>query len=226
MKGNVLKTRARELDLRHRPIYTIGEAARYLGIPVSTLRFWFGGNQYYEPVIDRPDPSDPRISFTNLVEAHILAALRSKHEVNVPAVRRATEFAREEFNIDHILIHPEIQHAAGSLFIERYGELINLSRSGQLAMKKILEKVLKRIEYDDKGPIRVFPIVSENIDGPRIIAIDPRFAFGRPMIVDRGISTTSIAQRFNTGESIRELAEDYDLEDTEVEEALEYEPAA
>ena len=56
--------------------------------------------------------------------------------------------------------------------------------------------------------------------------IDPQVAFGRPFIARRGISTAAIVDRVNTGESYNEIAADYGLDPTEVEEALFCEQAA
>ena len=64
-------------DPRDLPAYNLGEAARYLGVSVSTLRSWFAGQQYdyqgetreFLPVI-KPATSGPiGLSFSNLVEA-------------------------------------------------------------------------------------------------------------------------------------------------------------
>ena len=56
--------------------------------------------------------------------------------------------------------------------------------------------------------------------------MDPRVAFGRPIIARRGISTAAIVDRVNAGESEEEIAEDYGLEAEEVKEALIYDQAA
>jgi len=55
------------------------------------------------------------------------------------------------------------------------------------------------------------------------VAIDPRVAFGRPIVERRGIKTAMIAERFDVGESVRSIATDYDLEIPDVEEAIRYE---
>jgi uncharacterized protein (DUF433 family) len=45
-------------------------------------------------------------------------------------------------------------------------------------------------------------------------------------VLHAGVSTTAIAGRIDAGESIAELAEDYDLKPQEIEEAVLYERAA
>ncbi len=110
------------------------------------------------------------------------------------------------------------------MFLEKYGEFVNLNRSGQIAIAKFLEEHLNRIELDDMNlPIRLYPFET---DTNKIIAIDPRIAFGRPIIASRGISTAAIVDRINAGESEKEVAKDYGLKMAEVEEAIVYEQAA
>ena len=58
---------------------------------------------------------------------------------------------------------------------------------------------------------------------PKNIAIDPLIAFGRPTITGTGIATNVIAGRFGAGEKVEELAKDYELTETQIDEALEYE---
>jgi uncharacterized protein (DUF433 family) len=58
------------------------------------------------------------------------------------------------------------------------------------------------------------------------IAIDPKIAFGRPVMVRMGISTGTIAERIDAGESVSELAADYSLSPEEIEQAVLYERAA
>jgi len=63
-------------------------------------------------------------------------------------------------------------------------------------------------------------------NSPRLVTIDPVIAFGRPVLERRGIKTSVIAERFLVGETIVEIAADYDLEAFEVEEAIRYEALA
>ena len=222
-------------DPRDLSIYTATEAAKYLRIPVATLRSWVKGRQYprgkshayFEPIIQRPDASSAQLSFNNLVEAHILRALRHKHQIKMENVRLALEYAQREYSITRLLLRSDLMRSnAGELFLERYGKLINRSRGGQLAMKAILENYLERVEWEKTNlPARLFPFSSERTDR-KIIVIDPFISFGRPVINSRKISTSVIADRVDAGESVESVADDYGLEEPEIMEALVYEKAA
>jgi uncharacterized protein (DUF433 family) len=218
------------------PAYTLAEAARYLKLPQATLRSWSVGRGYptasgtgrFQPLIRPAQSRPPVLSFSNLIEAHVLRALRTDHGVSVKDLRAALRYAEERLGIERLLLRRELCTEGGSLFLERYGQLISLSASGQLAMRKLLEEHLKRVEWDASSlPIRLYPFPSfEGIGSDRPIAIDPRIAFGRPVLVRKGISTHVIAERIDAGETVPDLAADYELTPVEIEEAVLYERAA
>jgi uncharacterized protein (DUF433 family) len=108
------------------------------------------------------------------------------------------------------------------MFIERYGQLIDIGQAGQLAMHAVLEIYLRRIERDAIGlAVRLYPFTSPNhTETSRSIVIDPTIAFGRPVLARRGIPTVVIAQRYKAGESMDSLVKDYGCEQVEIEEAI------
>ncbi|MBI5441113.1 MAG: DUF433 domain-containing protein [Deltaproteobacteria bacterium] len=58
------------------------------------------------------------------------------------------------------------------------------------------------------------------------VTVDPRVAFGRPVITGTGISTAVIAIFVRAGDRIEAIAEDYDLSPEQVEAAVTFEEAA
>jgi uncharacterized protein (DUF433 family) len=64
------------------------------------------------------------------------------------------------------------------------------------------------------------------VDQPRTVMIDPRIAFGRPVLSGTGIPTAVLADRYKAGESMGELASDYDCARELIEEAIRCELAA
>jgi len=214
------------------PIYNFSEASRYLKIANATLRSWILGRDYpkgktsafFEPLIELPETESRLLSFNNLVEAYVLRSLRHKHMVSMKDVRTALEYAFSDFNIKRLLLNQELRTAAGELFIERYGELINLSRSGQLALKMAFENHLQRIEWKNELPARIYPFI--DADSEKIIAIDPSIQFGRPILIKKCILTSIIVDRIDAGESPEYIAKDYDINPSDVELAIRYEQAA
>ena len=226
--------RNQNFDLRDQPAYALAEASRYLKLPAATLRSWVVGRPYPKadgighsrPLIHPPRKQPLLLTFWNLIEAHVLRSLRTEHGVSIKAVRQALTYAERSEQIERLLLRKDLRTNAGKLFLEKYGELIDLSASGQLAMRKLFEEHLKRVEWDEwRFPMRLYPFVSGGADR-RPIAIDPQIAFGRPVVLRVGVSTGIITERIDAGETIADLAGDYDLSLAEVEEAILYERAA
>ena len=53
-----------------------------------------------------------------------------------------------------------------------------------------------------------------------MVVIDPRLSAGRPVIAGTGLTTQIVAERYKAGESIGELARDYERGNEEIEEAI------
>jgi uncharacterized protein (DUF433 family) len=211
-------------DVREFPRYSISEAALYARIPATTLHAWTRGQSYttargrhraFLPLIELVDQENKLLSFYNLVEAHVL---RSTTEAGVPLrnVRKALEFIQEKIPGRHPLLTLDFEVSGKDMFIRHLGQTINATKHGQLVMRRILDKYLKRIHRDDLGlPIQIFPMHS------RRLAIDPLFASGKPIVKDRGITASVLWARRQSGEKIPEIAKDYGLTTIEVKEAIE-----
>jgi uncharacterized protein (DUF433 family) len=220
----------RKNDLRELPTYGIPEVVHYLQIPDITLRSWVVGRPYptekgtrfFEPLITPPDPNQSLISFMNVVEIHVLDAIRRHHKIQLANIRQALRYIRRHFPSPHPLADQEFETDGLDLFIQKYGQLINISQSGQLAMRTLLEVHLQRIERDPQGlAVRLYPFTRKRQpDEPRLVVIDPYVSFGRPVLTSSGIATVVIAERYKAGESVDELADDYGRERLEIEEAI------
>lgn len=212
------------------PAYTVREAAHYLTIPFATVRSWTAGRSYptqsgkriFRLLLILPRMSPPILSFTNLVETHVLDAIRREHQIPLDKIRLAIRYLRDEFGSEHPLADHRLETDGLDLFIREYGRLINITKSGQLAIREVLEGYLRRVERDSKGtPIRLYPFTRKRvIDEPRSVVIDPAISFGRPVLVGTGVQTSAIAERYKAGESIPQLAGDYGRSPDEVEEAI------
>ena len=220
------------VDPREAPRYSLVEAAHYLRLPAATLSSWIRGRSYpvtrgerrSAPLIVRPLDADTRLSFSNLIEAFVLRALREAYRIEMGSVRNALAHAEKKYGVKRLLLSKELRAAPGQLFLDRYSDLIELSTAGQHAMRDVLEPYLERIEYGGGLALKLYPVVRRaGVGGPKTVAIDPRVAFGRPIVERRGIKTAMIAERFDVGESVRSIATDYDLEIPDVEEAIRYE---
>src|SRR5271157_4742737 len=101
--------------------YTLAEAARYTRLPAATLRAWVLGRLYptnegggqvpplIRPALRRP----PLLSFSNLIEAHVLRSLRTENGVSVKALRSALAYSQKTLGIERLLLRPELRADPG-----------------------------------------------------------------------------------------------------------------
>jgi uncharacterized protein (DUF433 family) len=215
------------------PVYSIGEAAHYLSIPVNTVRSWVAGRSFparggrkRSPALVAPaDPASHSLSFINLLELHVLAAIRRHHEIEMPKVRKALSHLETRLRSQHPLVDRDMLTDGTDLFAEQLGSLVNLSRDGQLGIREVLNAHLRRIERDAHGlAIRLYPFTRPGgLTAPKFVVIDPRMAFGRPVISGSRIPTTDVFERFKAGDSLEELVSEYGRKTEEIQEAIRYE---
>jgi uncharacterized protein (DUF433 family) len=213
----------KHLDPREIPAYTAGEAAHYLGVPKSTMRSWFAGQRGFRAVIRPADPRALGLSFTNLVEAYVLTAIRRKHNVALPTIRRGLEYLVRKLGAKRPLLEQQFATNGVDLFVDHLGQVINISKDGQLEMADLIRAYLERIDRDAKGlPVKLYPFMRSQAprEQPRSVVIDPRVSFGRPVIAGTGIPTAVLAEQFKAGDPVPVLAKEYGAEEEAVWDAI------
>jgi uncharacterized protein (DUF433 family) len=211
------------------PSYSIAEAAQILRLPKATAQSWVRGRNY--PSSDGLKRAKPLVeaakqglSFRNLVELHVLCALRRTHHVEMSAVRKAIRFLQQRLGIQRPLADQQMMTDGRDLFVERYGQLLSVSQQGQLQMKQTVQAFLERVERDSRGvPIRLFPFTRPEASGPAAVEVNPRLQFGRPCLTGTGIPVEVILDRYLSGDSVLDLAQDYGQPSQAIEEAIRYE---
>ena len=104
-----------------------------------------------KPIIALADTESFLLSFVNLIEAHVLAAIRRHHRVSFPKVRSALRYLNRHFPSPHPLADQRFETDGLDLFVEQFGNLITISDEGQLSMRNMLKAHLHRIERDVSG---------------------------------------------------------------------------
>ncbi len=216
------------------PAYRAAEAAAILSLPAATVKAWAFGQHYtpkngierkFQALIAAADSKNRLVSFTNLCELHVLAVIRRRHRIDMPKVRRSLRYVSDQLGVSRALVAQDFLTNGIDLFVQK-AELINVSREGQTALRGELEAGLLRIDRDaNGGPIRLFPYtrLSASAEQPRSVALDPRIAFGRPVLLKAGVTTQVINDRFLAGDSFDEMAEDFHVSAADIAEAVRFE---
>src|SRR5258708_8684980 len=196
------------VDSRDQPLYTVQEAAYYLGIGSATLKTWFFGRTYatksegrkfWEPVIAPADPDIGLLSFFNLSEAHVLGATRYDHKVPFWAVREAiANVVASTAASRHPLLSDEFFTNGKLIFVKQISEFINIS-SQQLSLE-IMDSFLVRVIRDDDGnPFKVYPL-RPGEPNDKVISIVAGVSGSRPIIDGTRVPVMSIWRRHKAGE--------------------------
>jgi uncharacterized protein (DUF433 family) len=223
-------------DPREVPLYTVGQAAKYLRMPASTLRAWTMGMDYpvaqnrsgrFEALIDISKGPPARLTFNNLIEAYVLHSLRRVREVPLTAVRRAVDSMKSDLGLPRPLLTNKFLTDGYHIYVRQFGVLVDMSAGrGQTAMKEIIDQSLQRIECDAKGLAeRLFPYL-RNVTDPRSVVLDPELSFGRLTMAGTGVSVDIVADLVSAGESPARVAKEFGVTPSTVKQAVEWHNAA
>jgi hypothetical protein len=167
------------VDPYRTPLLTARETARHLKMPESTLNVWLAAPAD-EPLVHAVRPERrgwPRVPFVGIVEAHVLRALR---ESGMPMddIRDAATLVRNEFDDPYALATRRIATDGVAVFVRLADRSLVRARDHQHAIKDILEKHLRHVDWDETGtPIRLrlpdYPAGAE-------VVIDPGSAGAHP----------------------------------------------
>jgi uncharacterized protein (DUF433 family) len=222
-----------------KPLYTVTEASSYLGVPRSTFDTWVRGYTRHPAgrrvvrgsALLTSVPGDRlTIPFVGLAEGMVLAAFR---ETGLPLqrIRPALERLEAEVGLEHALASRHLYTDGAELLFDyarSQGDkqlgLLTVVRSGQRVFHDVIDRYLRRIEYDAGWAARVILPITEE---PLLVA-DPTRAFGQPIFIHGAARLIDVTGRIEAGESERAVAEDFGvpLEDVRAARAAEIRAAA
>lgn len=221
----------RDLDPRAMPRYSFREAGGYLKIPESTVKSWFVGMPYGRaPHVRKMEPfltpaARDLLSFFDIASVYVLMALKAKGARSSDLREIVTELKKEFPDSRYPLLGREFALFGKDVVLKKAGKLLNLSKSRQLGLRKVMEKFLDRFELDAQDmPLSFSPLYTDREKGKGYIVIDPNFAYGRPVIRGTAIPAEIIAKRKESGESAAALAKDYRIPVRAVKEAVRHFP--
>ena len=235
---------ATENDVRFSiPLYTIPQAARYVRVPESTYYKWVKGYRaspvaggadsarIAEPVIASIPPEKrgwPSVPFVGLAESMVLAAFR-KSGVSLQHIRRVIDVLSNEVGLEYALASERLYSDGAAILFDytqhrgleadETEELQGLTRvvDGQRVFADVVRGYLERIVYANDGwaGSLMLPVG----DRP-LLSVRPDQAGGTPLFVRGGAPLEQVLARWQAGERIAELAQDFEVPPEDLEDAL------
>jgi uncharacterized protein (DUF433 family) len=208
-------------------LFNLTESAKYLGIPPRTMHNWGRGTRAgAEPLITvhSAPGRGAVVPFIGFAEAFALNALR-RAGVPLQRIRPAVEDLKREIGLDAALASRNLATDGVEVLYKYAGDEPDhtVVRSKQKQFRKAVEEHLRPIHYgEDDIADRVWLPVYEHAK----VFVDPRKAFGQPLLASGRARVEDIADRFAAGETIKEIAFDFRVSPDEVEDVIRVETLA
>jgi uncharacterized protein (DUF433 family) len=220
------------VSVLEREMFTEAEAARLLRVPQRTLNYWLEGGEVrgrvYRPVIrTEPRGGHAAVTWAEFVEAGLLREYRQTHRVPMAELRAFIDQVRSEFGVPYPLAHQR-PFVSGKELLSVAQDATGLDADlclvatvrGQYVLTPAADAFYKRVTWEGDTAIAWRP----HDDPLSPVRMQPGLRSGRPAV--KGISTEILWEHEQAGETVGEIAEEYDLSDEEVRWAIAYETSA
>jgi uncharacterized protein (DUF433 family) len=205
-----------------RALFTLRESAAYLDLPVSTLHQWARPKGAESLLTNFPRAGRAAtVPFVGFAEAFVLSALR-RAGVPMQRIRPAVARLSAEIGLDHALASRRV-YPDGAEVIFDYADrsdddaLLTVVRTGQQHFAEVIEQYLRPITYGEDG-------WAERIQLPAYssvaVVVDPDQAFGQPFVVQGGARVEDLVDRFQAGDTLKDIADDFGVSVSEAEDVI------
>lgn len=209
----------RRLDL---PAYPIRDAAKYAGIPTRTVGYWHRGALNRPPALPGHEAGRP-LSYYELIEVAFVATFR-KVGLSLQKIRRARAYAARALNSEYPFAQYAWKTEGFHLMLEmreleeeaEVGKLVAADLVGQVGWEGVVAERFEQFDYQHDIAL-VWHLANRNIP----ISIDPRVSFGAPAV--QGVPTWILKGRWDAGETVRSIQNDYGLAGDDVLHGLRFE---
>jgi len=207
------------------PLFTVREAAIFLGVKPSTFQDWAHGYRHHKAVVlSLPARhGHPNVPFIGLAEGLVLAAFRQTG-VPLQRIRPALAYLDKEIGLQNALASRGL-YSDGAEVLYDYAarhEVEDISglvvvRKQQKVFVPIVQQYLRRISYAADGWADELRLPGYGNSG---VVVTLRRAFGRPILDRVRVRVEDVIDRWNAGDGVAEIAEDFGLTVAEVEDVI------
>lgn len=208
-----------------RAIFTLRETAGYLDVPKSNIQRWARPPDAKHPLITYfpAHGREATVPFIGFAEAFVLSSFR-RAGLPLQWIRRAVDVLAKEIGLEHALASKRLYTDGAEVLFEhanKHGERkvmeLVVVRTQQRQFSWTVKDYLKRIHYGGDGwADSVRPPTCGNAE----VIVDPKVAFGLPLLVHGGARVEDLVDRFQAGDSVAEIAMDFSVPPNEVEDVI------
>lgn len=197
-----------------RPLMTMADAGRHLGIPRQTFHRWARGYERGGPLLHVLGTDSVRhasVPFVALAEAWVLWGLRQAG-VRPQLIRPALVELQREFGREYVLVSPALATDGISVLWDfsrtRAGAGLIEGNGGQTVIREIVQDYLTYVafgadEYPNRLQLKPFE--------PSKVLIDPYRESGQPVFEGTGAKVSNVAAMLKAGEDPAVVAEEHGI---------------
>lgn len=205
------------------PNYRILEAARYAHLSPRTVASWHKPAMSNQRGTLSSKDKGGALSYLQLIEVAVVSRFR-KAGVSLQKIRAAREYVSKQLKAEHPFAEYRFKTDGRDLWMDfaqfeaASGDkkLLMASREGQLAWSDIIGRLLE-FDYENDGLAVRWHVAGTD----RGIVIDPRVQFGAPAV--EGVPTWVFKGRWDAGEGIGDIADDFGLPQSDILDGLRFE---
>lgn len=214
-----------------REMFTEAEASRLLRVPQRTLNYWLEGGErrgkVYPPVIRVQPTKRNVVTWAEFIEAGLLREYRRTHNVPMGELRAFIDLVRRRYGVPYPLADRRPYVGGRDLLVEAQNEsrldpefCLVAEVRGQYVLTPPADSFFKRVTWHEDIAAEWRP----HDDPLSPVRMNPEIRFGLPAVA--GISTEALWEHDQAGESVDEIAAEFDLPGETVRWALAYETSA
>jgi len=211
--------------------FSTADAVRLVGVHSQLIRGWLNGypNSVSGPIINRDFEGTRTISFLDVMELRFIQFFR-KQGVSMPTLRKAADRARKEWGVNHPLalsnskIVTDRRKVFAKVAEEGNDQVAWDMASGQHEIWITIEQSIAHgVEFNsDTSLAQLWHPMPQFPD----VVIDPRVAFGKPIVQGTPVPTSTLFRQFKAEGSKERVAKWFDVPIDVVAKAIDYELVA
>jgi uncharacterized protein (DUF433 family) len=189
--------------------YTLKELALFARLNPQTAHRWFLGAEAGRAVI--PEGEKVRFfSFLDFVQALAVRELRVKHDVSLPKIREALDYAKSAFGMAYPLAQRSSMFLCGGKLLIQPPDRDNPVQAtgkakGQHEFRKILAPYLTAVSFDpESGYAATYLAYTHKNEN---IVFDPSVQFGQPVVQGTSLTAARLAAAIEEEGGVEAAAE-------------------
>ncbi len=209
-------------------LYTVPMASRLISAQPTKIRSWVDGysNSDASPIIKRQIPrvaGKTVLGFLDLIEARFVNHFHTLG-FSPQTIRKVAERLRARYDVEHPFAMDNRFRTDGRAIFMEFAEteterrVLNLMNDN-FEMKEIIEQSL----FDSVFYANDLAQSWQPLNTTPLIIVNPRIAFGRPVVRDIGIPTETLYKSFLAEGDLNETADDYEVDTEAVKQAVQFE---